>query len=197
VRRGVSRKSVKSRGANRLSTGVSKIQREIKQTRPFPSPHQECLIGLLRTADLVRRFLSGVVDRYGITLQQYNVLRILRGAGPRGLPTLEIAERMVEQAPGITRLLDRLEAKGLVNRTRGPEDRRQVFCTITPRGLALLTEMEAPMLAADRSSLGRIGISEATKLIRLLDAVRAGHVPAPPREALARQTNRRYTGYRP
>ena len=174
----------------------SLIQREIKQTRPFPSRHQECLIGLLRTSDLVRRFLSGVVERFGVTGQQYNVLRILRGSGPRGLPTLEIGERMVERAPGITRLLDRLEVKELVSRARCPDDRRVVFCSITPRGLSLLREMDTPILDADRQSLGGIEARDATKLIRLLDAIRAGHRTAPPPEPPARQANRRHTRHR-
>ncbi len=85
-------------------TRESQLQREIKQRKPFQSRAQEAAIGLLRTADTVRREIASVVEPHGITLQQYNVLRILRGAGALGLPTLEIAARMVEQAPGITRL---------------------------------------------------------------------------------------------
>lgn len=172
---------------------ASRIQDEIKQSRPFASPHQECLVGLLRTTDVVRRRLAGVIESHGVTPQQFNVLRILRGAGPRGLPTLEIGERMVEQAPGITRLLDRLEAKGLVKRARCPEDRRQVFCTIEPAGLSLLQGMQAAVEKADRSALGGIGTADATRLSRLLDAVRASHPTKEP-ATLAQRTNRRYTG---
>ncbi len=90
---------------------VSRIQQEIKQTVPFQSKAEEAAIALMRTADLVRRGVEAIVAPYGITSQQYNVLRILRGAGEKGLPTLEIAERMIEQTPGITRLIDRLERK--------------------------------------------------------------------------------------
>src|SRR5204863_9342501 len=108
----------------------SALQREIRQRKPFRSPTQEAVVGLLRSTDRVRRARAGVVEPRGITLQQYNVLRILRGARPRGLPTLEIAARMVEHAPGITRLLDRLEAKTLVRRQRPAGDRRQVVCRI-------------------------------------------------------------------
>src|SRR5436853_5453131 len=82
------------------------IRSEIKQRRPFPSPHQEAVVALMRTADRARRLVGDVVEPLGITPQQYNVLRILRGAGDAGLPTLEIAQRMIEQTPGITRLLD-------------------------------------------------------------------------------------------
>src|SRR5215510_3147270 len=99
----------------------SAIQAEIRQGKPFHSRTQEGLIALMRTVDLLRRAVTEVVEPHGLTLQQYNVLRILRGA-QADLPTLEIAERMIEQAPGITRLLDRLEAKGLVARARCAED---------------------------------------------------------------------------
>src|SRR5437867_4356503 len=96
----------------------SAIERELKQTRPFPSRRQEAAVALLRTADRLRHLLTRWLEPAGITAQQYNVLRILRGALPGPLPTLEIAERMIERTPGITRLLDRLEAKRLVGRER-------------------------------------------------------------------------------
>src|SRR6202165_2131340 len=103
-----------------------------KPPQSFRSREQQATLGLLRTADAVKRSLAQVIEPYGITPQQYNVLRILRGAGEEGLPTLSIGERMIEQTPGVTRLLDRLEAKGLVARCRGESDRRQVFCRLTP-----------------------------------------------------------------
>src|SRR5262249_14855885 len=96
----------------------SHIERELKQSRPFPTRGQEAAVGLMRTADLLRRLLEQALEPSGVTAQQYNVLRILRGARPESLPTLEIAERMIERTPGITRLLDRLEAKKLVRRDR-------------------------------------------------------------------------------
>ena len=91
---------------------VKRLQDELRQRAPFASPAQEAVVALMRTTDVVRRYLARVVDPNGITLQQYNVLRILRGGGADGVPTLEVAARMIEQTPGITRLLDRLEAKG-------------------------------------------------------------------------------------
>src|SRR3954466_8228491 len=121
---------------------TSQLQREIRQGKPFRSRGQEVVVALLRTADLVRRAVSRAVEPHDITLQQYNVLRILRGAGVQGLPTLEIAERMIEQAPGVTRLLDRLEAKELVRRQRCPKDRRQHLCWITAKGLAVLDKLD-------------------------------------------------------
>ena len=154
--------------------GASTLQREIKQSRPFRSPGEEALIGLLRTTDMVRRRLSAIVEPHGITLQQYNVLRILRGAASAGLPTLEIAHRMVEQAPGITRLLDRLEAKALVRRERCPRDRRQVLCWITAPGSALLADLDQPISRSDDSTLYMLSDIEKKRLIRLLDGIRAG-----------------------
>jgi DNA-binding MarR family transcriptional regulator len=150
---------------------VSRVQQEIKQRRPFPSPAQEAVVGLFRTADRLRRRVARVLEPEGVTPQQYNVLRILRGAGAEGLPTLEIAERMIEQTPGITRLLDRLERKRLVSRERCPADRRQVTCRITPGGLALLGRLDGPVDEADRRLLG-LKPAELQKLIGLLDRVR-------------------------
>src|SRR5260370_14400215 len=129
---------------------MSPIADEIKQSRPFPAKGEEAMVALMRTSDLVRRLASDVVEAHGITLQQYNVLRILRGAGDCGLPTLEIAERMVEQTPGITRLVDRLEEKKLAARERCLTDRRQVFCRITPAGLTLLRKLDKPVAEAGR-----------------------------------------------
>jgi DNA-binding MarR family transcriptional regulator len=150
----------------------SRIQQEISQARPFPSPHQECVVGLLRTSDVVRRRLSAVIEPEGLTLQQYNVLRILRGAGASGLPTLEIADRMLERAPGITRLLGRLERKSLISRRRSAPDQRQVVCRVTRRGLAALSRLQGPVDDADATSLGALDDDQVEQLILLLDGVR-------------------------
>ncbi len=154
----------------------SALQREIRQRRPFRSSAHEAAVGLLRTTDRVRRTLAAIVEPRGITLQQYNVLRILRGSRPRGLPTLEIAARMVEHAPGITRLVDRLEGKGLALRQRDRRDRRQVMCRITPAGLRLLAGLEAGLQHADETTLGILSRRDLRRLIALLDRIRA----APP-----------------
>ena len=153
---------------------ASDLQRELKQNRPFAAPTQEAAVALLRTADLVRRSISAVVEPYGLTPQQYNVLRILRGAAPAGLPTLEIAERMIEQTPGITRLIDRLELKQLVERERSATDRRQVFCRITPGGLALLARLDEPIVEAEREALGVLSDRQLAQLLSLLDRARNG-----------------------
>ena len=153
---------------------ASRIAGEIKQTRPFNSKAQEAVLSLMRTTDLVRRTVALVVEPSGLTPQQYNVLRILRGAGEKGLPTLEIAERMVEQTPGITRLIDRLETKKLVSRERCATDRRQVFCRITAGGLALLDKLDAPLREAEKEVLSVLNRRELTELIDLLDRARDG-----------------------
>jgi DNA-binding MarR family transcriptional regulator len=154
------------------------VQREIQQRKPFASPSQEGTVGLLLTADRVRRALGRIVEPSGITLQQYNVLRILRGAGEEGLPTLDISQRMIEEAPGITRLMDRLEHKRLVRRKRCPSDRRQVLCWITAEGRELLGRLDGPMSAADASALSALSRADLEEMIRILDAVRAGLAPS-------------------
>jgi len=155
-----------------MSPTKSRIQSEIKQKRPFRSRQQEAGIALLRTADVVRRRVARVIEAGGITLQQYNVLRILAGSGPDGMATLEIAGRMIERTPGITRLLDRLEARKLVRRERCPTDRRQVLCRISESGRAVLRELEGPVGEADRFALGGIAAGDLDRLIQLLDTVR-------------------------
>jgi len=152
---------------------MGSIREEIKQSRPFPSAADEAVVTLLATADRVRTGLAQVVEAHGITLQQYNVLRILRGAGPEGLPTLEIAARMIEHSPGITRLLDRLEAKKLVRRVRCPEDRRQVLCHATEAARRLLAGLDGPVSDAGRRALAPLDLPGTAELVRLLDAVRA------------------------
>ncbi len=151
----------------------SALAREIRQTKPFHSARQEAALGLLKTVDRLRARVARVLEPWGVTDQQYNVLRILRGAGPEGLPTLDIAERMIEHAPGITRLLDRLEAKKLVARARCRTDRRQVLCTLAPPGKRLLARMDAPVRRAD-DALAMLTDAEVAALIRILDRIRAG-----------------------
>jgi MarR family transcriptional regulator, organic hydroperoxide resistance regulator len=151
----------------------SNLANEIRQRKPFRSAAHETTVALLRTADVVRRQLAVVIEPHGITLQQFNVLRILRGAAPEGLPTLEIAERMIEQTPGVTRLLDRLEAKSLVERQRNLIDRRQVFCRITIEGLELLRELDPLIETANESMVRLLSKNDLSSLLALLDAVRA------------------------
>jgi DNA-binding MarR family transcriptional regulator len=149
------------------------IQQEIMQKRPFHSIRAEVAVSILRTAALIERHFAQVVGRSGITTQQYNVLRILRGAGDEGLPTLVIRDRMIHEAPGITRLLDKLETAGLARRERSSPDRRQVHCHITDKGLAVLDELDAAMKEADDTAVGTLDEEEQRQLLKLLEGVRA------------------------
>jgi DNA-binding MarR family transcriptional regulator len=155
------------------------VRAEIRQRRPFPSPAQEAAVALLRTADVLRRSFASAVAGAGVTGQQYNVLRILRGSSPAPLPTLDIAERMIEETPGITRLLDRLERKGWVRRERCPEDRRQVLCWITPAGLALLAGLDPAVERTAVRGLRNFTREELRGFVDQLDRLRAACQPAP------------------
>jgi MarR family transcriptional regulator, organic hydroperoxide resistance regulator len=151
----------------------STLQDEIKQTRPFRSSAEEVVVSVLRTAAVMQRHLAQVVEAHGVTIQQYNVLRILRGAGDAGLPTLAIRDRMVEEAAGITRLLDKLETAGHVIRERSTPDRRQVLCHITQKGINLITELDGPMDAANQRAGSMLDDAERGQLVELLGAIRA------------------------
>ena len=158
-----------------MPPGRSTIREEIRQRKPFRSPQQEAVVALLRTSTVVHDFFEKALKPYGLTLQQMNVLRILRGAGPEGLPTLEIAQRMVERTPGVTRLIDRLEKKGLVERARSAADRRVVFCRATKAGLGLLAELDEVVDRADHEAVAALDEEELARLVDILDRVRAWH----------------------
>src|SRR3954468_23299303 len=143
------------------------LRSEIVQRRPFHSIKAEVAVSILRTAALIERHFAQVVARTGVTVQQYNVLRILRGAGEEGLPTLVIRDRMIHEAPGITRLLDKLETAGLARRERSSPDRRQVHCHITDKGLAVLADLEVAMREADDTAVGSLNEEEQRQLLKL------------------------------
>lgn len=151
------------------------LRSEIVQRRPFHSLKAEVAVSILRTAALIERHFAQVVARTGVTVQQYNVLRILRGAGDEGLPTLVIRDRMIHAAPGITRLLDKLEKAELARRERTSTDRRQVFCYITPKGIDVLKTLDEEMRRADEMAVGSLNEEEQRQLVKLLEGVRAVH----------------------
>ncbi len=162
---------------------MGNIADEIRQTRPFSSTAEEAVVTLVATANRVRERLSEPIEHAGITQQQYNVLRILRGAGEAGIPTLDIAARMLDRSPGITRLLDRLESRRLVRRKRCPTDARQVLCYSTAEGLRLLASLDAPVAETAVRCLAPLGGARTEALIALLDELRAsaaspGQAPA-------------------
>ena len=147
------------------------ITDEIKQTRPFRSKSQEATVALMRTAHLLRRQADALVSTEGITLQQFNVLRILRGArGP--LPTMEISVRMIEPACGITRLIATLEERELVKREQWAGDRRQVLCQITPAGLRLLERLDERVNAFDDRTTSNIPPEKIDLLLEILSDIR-------------------------
>jgi MarR family transcriptional regulator, organic hydroperoxide resistance regulator len=148
-----------------MKTSATAAERRGRVTR------QQALLELWGAADRIRRHFEQILDPHGLTLQQYNVLRILRGARPDKLPTMEIAARMIEQAPGITRLLDRLDEKGLVNRTRCTDDRRQVLCSITRAGLELLAGLDDPVHDSDEWVLSAVNETELAALVDMLRRV--------------------------
>ncbi len=149
------------------------LQAELKQKIPFTSREQEAYLSLLRTADALQTQIEAQLKTFGLTGTQYNVLRILRGAGAEGLPCREIGERMITHDPDITRLLNRLEERGLVERTRARHDRRVIYGKITAAGLKLLREMDGPVERQGREMLRHVGQGKLKQLIELLELVRA------------------------
>lgn len=152
----------------------SSLIEELQQTRPFRSEAQEAALALLRTASVVARGFSRVVEAHGLSLAQYNVLRILRGAGATGLPTLAIRDRMIDEGSTVTRLLDKLERAGLVSRDRDRPDRRQVLCRITSAGEALLARLDPEVDAADHAATSMLSDDDRRTLIELLGIIRKG-----------------------
>ena len=150
-----------------------------RKSRAGLAPGSRAFVALWSSADRVRAFLGAVVEPHGITVQQYNVLRILRGAEPDGLPTLTIAERMIERTPGITRMIDRLETKGLVARERRGGDRRCVYCRITRAGLEVLRSLDRAVDAADRAAFSVLSAGELARLTEMLERVRDAHEAGP------------------
>ena len=148
------------------------ITEELKIARPLRSRAQEAGVALMRTAHLIRRRVEKALAHEEITLQQYNVLRILRGArGP--LPTMEISSRMIETSCGITRLVTTLEQKGLLRREQWPSDRRQSLCQITPAGLRMLERLDEPVNSADESLIGAsLSPEQIATLLDLLSEIR-------------------------
>ncbi len=135
-------------------------------------PEEGAFLDLLRTTDMLSRGLVQVLKTEGLSATQYNVLRILRGA-PEGLPCGEIASRMITRDPDVTRLLDRLEKRGLISRRRETKDRRTVVARITPDGLKLLARLDEPVEAAHRKQLGHLGRERLRTLTELLRLARS------------------------
>ena len=150
----------------------SAIQRELQQRLPLASTRQEAFLSLLRTAAVIRRPVMRVLEERGLSMAQYNVLRILRGAGPGGLCRNEIRDRLLTRMPDVTRLLDRMAKAGLVIRGRSTEDRRLVSTRLTGRGSDLVARLDGPVAAEHQRRLGHLTTSQLRTLIELLALAR-------------------------
>ena len=151
-------------------TGV--VAHELKQQKPFSSPEQEILLALrLAAARVVEPWARFLKTTAQLTTHQYNVLRILRGSHPARLACSDIAERMIDRDPDITRLVDRLERRGLVKRTRSRQDRRVVEVGMTDKGLVLVRGLDAHVQRLPKALLGRLGTERVRQLATLLEAV--------------------------
>jgi DNA-binding MarR family transcriptional regulator len=151
-----------------------KLRDEIKQTRPFTGPQEEAYLSVERTAAVLGHALAEALKADAITPTQYNVLRILRGAGEAGLCRNEIRDRLIAQVPDVTRLLDRMESAGLVERERGVQDRRFVTTRISAEGVRLLAKLDEPVRELHSHLLRQLSAAELKTLIRLLAKARGG-----------------------
>jgi DNA-binding MarR family transcriptional regulator len=152
---------------------ASRLQAEIKQNKPFPRRSSEALLSVMRTAALLEHRVNEILRPFGITELQYNVLRILRGAGPEGWCGREISERLVSKVPDVSRLLDRMESMQLIRRDRDATDRRHVTARITPQGLRMLDETTPELDAFERDRFGHLDAERWQQIIDGLADVRA------------------------
>jgi DNA-binding MarR family transcriptional regulator len=150
----------------------NQLRDEIKQTRPFSGPEQEAYLSLGRTWAVLEHAMSEALKPHGITPTQYNVLRILRGAGETGLCRSEVMERMIARVPDASRLLDRMEGAGLIARSRDAEDRRFVTTRITEKGLGLLKDLDKVVTALHRRQFTALDRNGLKTLIELLGLAR-------------------------
>lgn len=151
---------------------ISSVGEEIRQTRPFASREEELLVALLRTTDVLQERFEQLIRPFNISMTQYNLLRILRGAAPQGRTCGEIGERMIAREPDVTRLLERMEKNGLIRRSRDTADRRVVITRITAAGMKVLDGI-GPQLGELDGLLKPMGEKKIEKMLELLDEVRS------------------------
>lgn len=149
------------------------IETDIKQTTPFKTPYHRVMVNLIYTTNWLTDSQMHVLKPFGLTLQQYNVLRILRGQHPNPVKVSDITERMLDKMSNASRLVDKLVAKKLVLRTECPSDRRAVDVVITDQGLTLLKRLDTLQAKWDSTQAGKLTEDEATYLSQLLDRLRA------------------------
>lgn len=148
------------------------LRQELRQRKPFANLQQEAHLNLARTGAGLQDAFERMLKPHGISATQYNVLRILRGAGPEGLCRHEIRDRLVTRMPDVTRLLDRMEDAGLVTRVRSTEDRRLVATRLTDRGRKLVDSLDAPVAEEHRRRLAHLSEKQLRTLIELLTLAR-------------------------
>lgn len=152
-----------------------KLQAEIKQTKPFDLIEAEAALNVIRTAEVVQRFIAEFLRPFDLSPVQYNVLRILRGAGTEGATCSQIGERLVTRDPDITRLLDRMQARELIERERSSEDRRVVITRISKTGLKLVDSIDQPLRSVSKAKLVKFGRSALADLIAGLERFREAY----------------------
>ena len=155
-----------------MAKPLKSLKEELKQNKPWPSLEEEAALNVARTSAVLEHALAQALKPFDITPTQYNVLRILRGAGDAGLCRSEVGERMVRRVPDVTRLLDRLEDTGYIARARGGEDRRYVTTRITPEGLEALSSLDAVVAGFLEDHLGHLGEEQRRALVDLLSVLR-------------------------
>ena len=153
---------------------ASRLQAEIRQAKPFASLKEELWLNLSRTASALSHMLEQQLRARGLSATQYNVLRILRGAGADGLCQWEIGVRLVAQVPDVPRILERMVKAGWVQRVRGTEDRRMVVSTLTEAGQRLVGELDAPLVTMMESMFSGMAHDEMIQLNELLVRARTG-----------------------
>jgi DNA-binding MarR family transcriptional regulator len=149
------------------------LRDELKMSRPFKSVEEEAILSIARTAALIEHAGAEALKPFSLTITQYNVLRILRGAGNEGLCRNEVGERLVTKVPDVTRLLDRMETAGHIVRQRAGRDRRYVATRITDKGLRLLEKIDRELPAIHGRQLGHVSQKRLRELITILEEVRS------------------------
>lgn len=187
------------RGGGKRGTRRMSLQHELRKRRPFDSPAEEAYLNLLRTVSVLGAPFAAILRAHGLSESTYNVLRILRGHHPQGLPSLAIGEQMVARVPDVTRLVDRLVARGLAERVRTDQDRRVVIVRATRAALDLLAKLDKPLADVQKRQLAHLSPRELATLNRLLVKARSPHMEGrpdapPPRAPRRRDPLRRGTG---
>jgi DNA-binding MarR family transcriptional regulator len=149
------------------------LRQQLKKKGPFESIEQESMLSILRTSDLLENRLARLLREYELTPSQYNAMRIMRGEG-EPMPCLEVAERMIQVAPAITRVVDQLVSRGLVNKKQSEEDRRIFLVGLTKSGTRLLNKLDSPIQRLHQTLLGHVSRTDLKSLNAVLESAREG-----------------------